>query len=191
MNHHPNDPLRALDRETPPPPGLKGRLVRSLKLRGLLREKRRPISRRVGQAIGGVAVAIIVFTAGVTIGRHPSALPTDTRSTYLLMLYEGGDFRRDRPEVEMIAEYSAWAASLRARGILERGEALDTGTRLLGNTPRGVQVLSGELVSSLGVLAGFFIIRAADEAEATAVAQTCPHLRHGGRIAVRRVLPTS
>ena len=191
MNHHPDDPRRALDREASPPPGLKGRIAHSLKERGLLREKQWPVSRRLGQAIGGVAVALMLFIAGVAIGRHPRALATDTRASFLLMLYEGEDFRRDRPEVEMIAEYSAWAASLRARGIFERGEALDTGTRLLGNTPHGVQVQSGEVVSSLGLLAGFFIIRAADEAEATAVARTCPHLRHGGRIAVRRVLPTS
>lgn len=190
MNHHPDDPLRALEREAPPPPGLKGRLVHSLKERGLLREKQWPVSPRAGQAIGAVAVALIVFTAGVAIGRHPRALATDTRPSYLLMLYEGGDFQRDRPKAELIAEYNAWAASLRARGIFERGEALDAGTRLLGNTPQGVQVQSGEVVSSLGVLTGFFIIRAADEAEATAVARTCPHLRHGGRIAVRRVLPT-
>jgi hypothetical protein len=191
MNHPPDDPLRALEREAPPPPGLKGRLARSLKERGLLREKQWPVSRRAAQAIGAVAVALMLFTAGVAIGRHPRALATDTRSSYLLMLYEGGDFRRDRPEAELIAEYSAWAASLRARGILERGEKLDTGTRLLSKAPQGEQVQSGEVVSSLGVLTGFFIIRAADDVEATAVARTCPHLGHGGRIAVRRVLPTS
>jgi hypothetical protein len=37
---------------------------------------------------------------------------------------------------------------------------------------------------------GFFIIRAATEAEALGVARTCPHLRHGGAVAVRPIVPT-
>jgi hypothetical protein len=34
---------------------------------------------------------------------------------------------------------------------------------------------------------GFFVVRARDFAEARRIAETCPHLRHGGRIVLRRV----
>jgi hypothetical protein len=39
-------------------------------------------------------------------------------------------------------------------------------------------------------IGGYFLIRAADDAAALALARSCPHLRHGGRIEVRRIRPT-
>jgi len=37
---------------------------------------------------------------------------------------------------------------------------------------------------------GFFLVLARDDAEAEASARDCPHLRHGGRVAVQAVDPT-
>jgi hypothetical protein len=178
MNHDVDDPLRVLEREATPPPRLKGRVVRSLKNRGLLGVTRWPVS---------LVAGLLLFIAGVAAGRRSLGPVADTRPSFVLLLYEGRDFRRDRPEAELRAEYGAWAASLRARGVAVRGEALDTGAHLL----RGAEVQAGDAVSDQGVLAGFFIIHAADDAAAVAVTRTCPHLKYGGRIALRRVIPTS
>jgi hypothetical protein len=35
---------------------------------------------------------------------------------------------------------------------------------------------------------GYFVISARDADEARRIAATCPHLRHGGRIVLRRVV---
>jgi hypothetical protein len=37
---------------------------------------------------------------------------------------------------------------------------------------------------------GFFLVRAGDLAEAERIARDCPHLRHGGEVALRPVDPT-
>ena len=44
-----------------------------------------------------------------------------------------------------------------------------------------------KIESDAGVMSGFFVIKAASREEAIAIAKTCPHLRHGGRVAVRPV----
>jgi len=191
VNTDTDHPLRALDREAAPPPALKDRVIRSLRRRGLLRRRGRPGWR----APGAIAAALALFSLGWAVGRRPVSLPSavDSRPAFALLLYEGGDFRRDQSEAESIAEYGAWAATLRARGTLVKGEALDTAARLLRPTPQGGGGLvdTRDAVSDQGVLAGFFIIHARDAAEALAIARTCPHLRHGGRIALRPVIPTS
>jgi hypothetical protein len=39
-------------------------------------------------------------------------------------------------------------------------------------------------------LAGYFIIRAADQRSALEIGRSCPHVRYGGRIVVREIEPT-
>ncbi len=39
-------------------------------------------------------------------------------------------------------------------------------------------------------LAGFFIVSAASAAEADSIARSCPHVRHGGKVVIRRIEPT-
>jgi hypothetical protein len=76
-------------------------------------------------------------------------------------------------------EYRSWAIELRRRGHLVRAERLGSETRTLGSRQTGATDTSG-----------FFLIRAATIAEATALARECPHLRHGGTVTVRSVDPT-
>ena len=176
-----NDPLRLLEREAEPPTLLKARVMRTLRQSGVLKQQRR------GWGLGlGVAAAVATFALGVALGR-PNAAPADTRPTFALLLYEDTSFRYDRPESEFVAEYSAWAGELASRGALVSGEKLDSTSRLL---QEGAQVRAADARSDLGVLAGFFIIRADSEAEALRIAESCPHLNHGGRIALRPIVRT-
>ena len=190
MSHDTDDPLHILEREAVPPPHLKGRITRSLRERGLLRSTR-PVWRPLKLAAGAMAAAILLITAGVGIGRRSVTPATDTRPSYLLLLYESRDFHLDRSDFEARAEYDAWAESQRARGVGIHGQALVRhSAHLLSNTPQGVRVELGDAASAQGAMDGFFIIRVTDEAEALAIARTCPHLRHGGSIALRPILPT-
>jgi hypothetical protein len=55
----------------------------------------------------------------------------------------------------------------------------------------GARVLEGNEPAASGAgPQGFFLVRARDLDEAEAIARACPHLRHGGRVAVQAVEPT-
>lgn len=185
MSPDPNQPLRTLDREAAPPPGLKGSVISSLYARGLLRHSRQ----RAWRVPLSIAAALALFAMGWMVGHRPATL--DPRPAFALVLYEGSDFQRDQSEAESIAEYGAWAAALRSRGTVVSGEALDRAVGLLRSTPTGIVIDPRDASSDEGVMTGFFIIHAANQAEALEIARTCPHLRHGGRIALRPVIPTS
>lgn len=186
MTDHHDDPLKMLESEAVPPPLLKARVRESLRSRGLLR--RGP--RSAWRAAFAAAAAVVVFVAGMVAGRRADGPVPHGAGAYLLLLYQDADFHPSRSEDELVAEYGAWAGRLGAEGKLVSGEKLDSAARLL-EAPGGTTVVSAvDVGSSAGAVAGFFIVRAASYDEAVEIARTCPHLRHGGRIAVRAIVPT-
>lgn len=88
-------------------------------------------------------------------------------------------------------KYGQWAGALAREGSLVAGEKLDE-TGMLLEIPGGAGTMlpGGDDGSPLGRLGGYFVISAGDRAEALAIAGTNPHLRHGGRIVVRPIVPT-
>lgn len=192
MSQHTDDPLQSLERQAPVPPQLKGRITQSLRDRGLLRSTT-PVKRRLWLTVGGMAAAILLFAMGVGVGRRSAHPARDTRPSYILLLYEGSDFRLGPSLAAAEAEYNAWADSLEAGGVGVQGRALIHTARLLRNTPQGVRVESERVDATApqGMMDGFFIIRVTGEAEAVAIARTHPHLRHGGWIVLRPIKPAS
>lgn len=93
---------------------------------------------------------------------------------YVLMLYEGPDFRAVSGGHG--AEYSAWARADHADGQIVGGEELHPSTASFGPA-----------IGAGPQAAGFFIVQARDAAAALRLARTCPHLRHGGTIMVHPV----
>ena len=83
-------------------------------------------------------------------------------------------------ERELVSEYAAWARAARTNGRFMTGERLD----------RKVLVLGGEPGSVEPAAAGYFIFTAPTAADAEALARSHPHLRHGGRVMLRRIDPT-
>ena len=190
MSEHSDDPLNNLEPEALVPPELKGRITQSLRNRGLLL---RPATarRRLWLVAGALAAAVLVFATGVGIGRRSGQPARDTRPAYILLLYEGSDFRLGPSLAAAEAEYNAWADSVQKSGPSVLGRALVHTAQLLRNTPQGVLVESEDAASPQGMLDGFFIIRVTDEAEALTIARTHPHLRHGGWIVLRPIKPAS
>jgi len=89
-------------------------------------------------------------------------------------------------EVAIVAEYRAWAMRLRESGALVMAEKLaDDPVTMLAST--GATELPHGTANELG---GFFLIQAADSAEAFRIARECPHLKYGGTVQVRRIEPT-
>ena len=113
---------------------------------------------------------------------------------YVLLLHEDpSGFDEVSPdEIErVIGEYVAWREELVAQGRLAGGKKLrDEGGRWLTRENGDVRVLDGPYSEAKEVMGGFFIITAADYAEAVEVSRTCPHLAYGGRIELREVEPT-
>jgi len=173
---HDDDPLARLPREATPPRALRERVIGDLRARGLLRFAR-PSRRRAGLA---AAAAVALFLGGAALGRTTAPVSTaiGSEARFVLLLYEGPGYDRSDPEADRVAEYAAWARAQGAR--IAMGEKLGDEERVLGPAP-------GAAAASPEALAGFFIIAAGGWDEAMAIARDCPHLRYGGRVAVRQI----
>ena len=89
-------------------------------------------------------------------------------------------------EAAIVAEYSAWAMRLRESGALVNAEKLADDPVTMLSAAGATELPHG----SSDELGGFFLIQAADSAEAFRIASECPHLKHGGTVQVRRIVPT-
>jgi hypothetical protein len=175
--------LLALPRESPVPAGFEERVVESLRSRGLVAERGpRTTSRRSVLSLGAAAG---VFGAGLGAGllaarRSGGAPEPFPGSQYLLLLYPGPRFAAggQAEEAARVREYGAWAGSLRRKGQLVSAARLTGGATF---------VEADGADGALPVAQGFFLISARDRHEADAIARACPHLRHGGRVAVQLV----
>lgn len=110
---------------------------------------------------------------------------------YMLMLHDTYGAFADLPEADMLKilqEYAAWSQGLREKGQLRGGEKLkeDAG-RILRRVDGRTVVTDGPFAEAREILGGFFVIEAADYAEACRIAGTCPHMTHGARIEVREI----
>lgn len=181
--------LASLETEAAPPPGVENRIVGELARRGVVADRRRPPVFRLRLVAAWAVAALVLFAAGVVVGRsvfpapsRPSAPAEDTAPRFALFLLDeppGGLAE----EPARVAEYKRWAASL-SGGSLVAGEKLGDEARLLVPAGAGSLPAGGE-----AALRGYFVIRAPDLARALEVARSCPHLKRGGRILVRPIVP--
>jgi hypothetical protein len=177
--------LHALRAGPNPPAALESRVVQSLRQRELLRRKN--ILPRI---LIASAAALLLLVGGWFAGRmFPLTRVATSQPRFILLLESSGrsaepQITHDSQEEQKRAqEYVQWARSLRVGGrsvsgerLADSGEALD----LLGASDE-------QWKPSSGSLQGFFIISAANLAQATDLARRCPHLRYGGRIEVRPI----
>jgi hypothetical protein len=111
--------------------------------------------------------------------------------TYLLLLHETPADAAPMTAAEMkdlIGQYQAWSQSLAEQGLLAGGEKLtDDGGRQLRLQRGQVLASDGPYAEAHDVVGGYFLIKAADDAAAEALARTCPHLRGTQWIEVRKI----
>jgi len=179
--------LRELPRELSPRPGLEDRVVAALAERGLLRARAGRAS--LGRAAAAVAAGLLLLAAGVWIGRALPAggakpISSDASPRFVLFLLRGRESERPDEESARVAEYRAWARALAASGRSVSGEKLGDREERLGASASASPPAPEEEIR------GYFVISAASLEDALAVARGCPHLRHGGRIVVRPIVPT-
>ncbi len=170
--------LAALPQSIPAPGALEPRVINATRTTRL-----RP------RALAASA-ALLLFALGIVAGRllPVAARPDPDSGRYLLLLYEDAEYRPAEPggTSKRVDEYRAWARDLSARGVTVRGERLDDDGVELQPSGRTVESAS-DRADRIG---GFFIISTSDRTEAERIAKTCPHLRYGGRIVVKAILPT-
>jgi len=177
--------LLELPAEAPVPAGLEDRVVEALRKRGLVAPptvRPRASSPRLARLAAAAALFAAGMGAGVFAARVGSSPPPEG-SLYLLLLYPGAAYAEGGPadEAARAAEYGAWAGSLRREGRLVEAERLKAGAQVIEG---------GSGAESSEGPQGFFLVRARDPAQAQAIARACPHLRHGGRVALQAVDPT-
>jgi hypothetical protein len=170
--------FRHLRQDRTPPAELKSRIRRDLSGRGLIR--RREWSRVSGGLAAGL-VALTLFGGGLVLGRRSTGTAAESGPRFVLLLYDPAGFDRTVPEPTLVEEYRSWAHSLGDR--LALGEKLGAEERLLGQDHAAA-------AGAAGPLGGLFIIRARNLEEAMKIARSCPHLKHGGVIAVRAIEET-
>jgi hypothetical protein len=121
------------------------------------------------------AAAIVALIAWAVLTR--TTAPADG-PRFVLLLYAGSDPVGGTADVRR-QEYGAWARDLASRGVQVSGEELSEESAALG---------TNAAVEGAALPRGFFVIRADDLAAAQRIASTCPHLRYGGRIVIKRVV---
>jgi hypothetical protein len=189
--------LRVLARDETPPVGLEDRVVAALRAEGRLGAITRPAGQRPStghgsarRAVAFTAVAAAVaFALGVALGPRLRTVPEaqDGRPRFALFLYQlPASFADPANRSDRVAEYRAWARSLAEQGLLVGADKLSGHGLLLSVTGTDERLVE----SPDGVVSGFFLIRARSLEEALMLARNCPHLRHGGRIALRPIDPT-
>jgi hypothetical protein len=113
---------------------------------------------------------------------------------YMLLLHQAPNYTADLPReqmMEIVKRYTAWADGLRQKGRMVGGEKLAAGGG------RHIRVKDGKPVASDGpyaeakdVIGGYFVIEAADHAEAEAIARDCPHLSNSANWIELRAIDT-
>ncbi len=163
-----------------PPPDLERRVVGRLAAAGLLARRRAPLAHRSRLLAAGLALLLIGF--GLGRWQAPSAT-FETTTRYLLLLHQDESFRPGRPLAVLSAEVGGWARSLERKGELIEGDRLGLRGHLLAPGGAESRLAPGDVIS------GFFVVRAANDERALAIARTCPHLANGGRVELRRIQP--
>lgn len=173
-----------------PPASAEERIVEILTGRGVLR---RAPERRRRMALLLIAAAAAAFVSGLAVGSRvtsaaekrpaPESLrPRALRFVLFLSPLPGEDAAG---EPGRVAEYRRWAAEIRRHGRFVVGEKLEDGGRVVSSAGAGAAAAP----VADGGPAGYFVVEAGSFEDAVAVARSCPHVKHGGRITVRAVAP--
>ena len=170
--------LRAARVDGAPPRGLEEATVAALRERGLVKQPRR----RLMAAVALVAMAATLVVAVGWSLMHRSAAspppPPPALPRFVLLLYAGVDPIAGTPDTRR-REYSQWARDVAAGGAAISGEELSEDAR---------EVPPGAAPPATPLPRGFFVVSAPDLDAAQRIASTCPHLRYGGRIVVKRIV---
>lgn len=190
MNKSRSQKLGDLRAFPPPSATLEDRVVDELKARQLIKSKPAGAANMKMQYAINAAIAVVAVAIGLVLGQRFDAAPGPaaevTGHQYVMLLYEDETYDAPAPGKmeERIGEYSQWAREVAATGKYVTGKKLTDDSLLL--LPDGTRS-NVTPAAEQGVLEGYFIITATDIEEAASIAESCPHLRYGGAVSLRRL----
>lgn len=172
--------LRNLKRELRSPSHLEDQVVQTLRSRGAFGSKPSVMAEHPWL---WAAAAVLLIAIGFGAGRMTQKQPVTAVPNFVFLLHEGAGWQvptSDSDEAGRVNEYRAWVRNLRDRGRVIDGTKLEDQIRTLAAN-------ENQTGSHDAPVAGFFTVRARDLDDAMSIARTCPHLRYGGQIEVRRI----
>ena len=186
--------LRRARTDIVPPRRLQDDTVAILRERGLVRPPiriRSIASAGWTWAIAAILVALVGWGIVREYRRPPSTVVTNSAATaiagprYMLLLYAGGTPVAGTPDTRR-REYADWARAIASRGVAISGEELADEAR---EVALGTFDASSAVAPASGPLPrGYFVVSVPDLDSAQRIAATCPHLRYGGRIVVKKIV---
>ncbi len=107
-----------------------------------------------------------------------------------MLLLRGGEFQQYSPEeMQKITEqYLHWAIQLREEGRFLAGDELKNGGRML--RAQNGRIVDGPFTETKEMIGGYYVLAAKNFDEVVAIAHACPHLKFGGEVEIREIVPT-
>lgn len=177
--------LRRLQAGPEPPAGLEGQVMAKMSQQGLL-PPRIAFPWKIRTTVAVLTACAACFLAGAYLSARRATPPAPPAGARFILFLQGEPAQTPEQEATLVREYSQWAREQRTAGHLVAGEKLKQDALLLRG-PTG----EAEVESPADEIGGFFVVVAPDLDGALKIARTCPHLRHGGRIIIRPIEPTS
>jgi hypothetical protein len=105
-----------------------------------------------------------------------------------MLIFHGGMSQTSTPEQMQanMGKWMAWIDKLAQAGKYDSGEPLLPGGKLISGSASNIT--DGPYTEGKEVVGGYFIINAADMAEATALCADYPDYEIGGKVQVRQVM---
>jgi hypothetical protein len=187
------------------PPGLRRATLEAARRRGWV--KGGGMSGRGVWMGAAAAAAAVMFVAGFGLGarqaRSGGDAVSETRSSaattaapeadvapkFAVFLFEDASYRAPTPDrmMERVKEYGSWARGLAESGRYVTGEKLADDGRFCRLEDGALAASGPQADARRGTLTGYFVIGAASLDEAMEVAKSCPHLKYGGTVEIRRL----
>ncbi len=107
---------------------------------------------------------------------------------FILFIRGGDPAESPTPEQiqQSIARYRAWAGALAEQNKLVSAFKLSDGGRIMSGDGGSI-IVDGPFTETKETIGGYFVIEAADYAEATELAKGCPVFANGGVLEVRQI----
>jgi hypothetical protein len=134
-----------------------------------------------------IRILSVALLMGVAMAGLRAQTPAkSTGGIFILLLHEDSSFKNLADKEAQIAEYRTWADKLGKAGQLVDAAKLSDDGMIV--EPKGQRkVTPAELPGTGNGVAGYFVIRAQNYDAAVKLAQTCPHVKYGGRVVVRQL----
>jgi hypothetical protein len=134
-----------------------------------------------------IRISIMTLLMGVTMTGLLAQTPAKSAGgIFIFLLHEDSNFKNLPDKEAQIAEYRDWADKLGKAGqLVDAAKLRDDGMIVEAKGQR--KVTPAELPITGNGVAGYFVVRAQDYAAAVKLAQTCPHVKYGGRVVVRQL----